>query len=176
MNHAITLTGSDLSYDIDVPTLRRCALEVHNEGPGVLYYGDIPKYSSGAPLTIAPADFVSTSCTTGSPVLTLGADAPASLVQGMILTFDGFVNSFPVPTAVLSVSGRKVTLSEDALSDDTDLTAYFREPTLDTTLGIPVQPGETVRFTGGYDNPTANRFVRLLAASGDTCTVRIRKA
>lgn len=177
MNYTIPLTGGGLTYDIDVPSTRVSALEVYNEGPDVLYYGDVPQFTSSALLSVLASDYLSTAAVNGSSIITLGKDAPTKLVQGMILDSGGLAACFPANATVHSVSGRKITMSDTASSSDDDVDGYFKCPDLATsTNAIPVQPGETVRFTAGYDNPTANRVIRLMAASGTTCAVRIRKS
>lgn len=177
MNHSISLTGSALTYDIDVPPTRISALEIYNEGPDILYYGDVPKFTASKLLSIEATVYLSTEAVSGSPIITLGKDAPVALVQGMILVAGGMGEVFPADTKVLSVAGRKITMSANATGSDAGVDCDFKCPDLETTTNaIPVNAGDTVRFSAGFDNPIANRVIRLLAASGTTCAVRIRKS
>jgi len=178
MNHHFTLTGSSLTYDLAGPLTTVGYLEVYNGGPDILYYGcATPKYTQAAPLIITAADVVSTSITTGSPIITLGRNAPSGLKQGMVIDDSaGIGASFPAATTVIAIRGNKITLSANSTSTDTDFTGSFYIPTLDTaTNAIPIQSGETVRFTAADGSAIANKPIRFLAASGATCAARFRQ-
>ena len=176
MNWLETLTGSFLSYDVQGGITSDGSLEVYNEGPDVLYYGDVPQFTSSAPLKILASEYDGTDCTSGSAVITLGKDAPPNLVQGMTIYTGGLMGgNFTSGDRILAVNGRRITMSANAAGTDADVDAWFIQPTLATTNAIPIAAGETVRFSSALGNMVAGRTLRFFAASGNTCAVHFRK-
>lgn len=166
MNFPVTLTGASLSFDLQSSLDRRLALEVYNEGPDTVYYGNVP----AGDLTVSPYNYPATANNNAF----LEGGAVARLRQGMVLTGGTALAAYPAGTYIERIDGNIATLSEDATGSDDVATAIFSAPAIDEDTGIPILAGETKMFTAAAGNLMNNRALRFIAASGATATLRFR--
>lgn len=164
MTFPITIAASG-TYDITSDTARITHLAITNNGPGIVYYGDIPP---------AALQFGTTaSSTNASTTLTMGAAGATSAIQpGMAIT--GENSTITDGTTVLAVNGDKVTLSAAALDTATDLNPIFTAPAISATNGHPILLGETRFFTAG-EIAAINQHGRRIVADSSGAAIIVTK-
>lgn len=173
MTYAKTIAASG-SYDIPGDTMRVHDVQVTNQGPGIVYYGDLPP----------PAITLTMNITSGNSYLDLlnaagNAEGTLGLLiePGMTAADNSGDIYIPASTQVVSVSGTRVVISAAALSTGTAEEVVFTAPAISSTNGHPIQVGETVRFSAGAGAQRNQRARRIVAdGSGAVLTISASRA
>ena len=133
-------------------------LELTNDGPNTLYYGQVLQTVN-----------VVGNITSGSPVVTL-TDRAGSPLQGMDVSGTGLAAN----SRILSVHGNKMTLDKDATAT-ADGVAISCDATFDDATGIPIEVGVTKSFTSSIYRDFLQRGFELYTLGTGGTVVRIFK-
>lgn len=142
MTFTTTIAASG-TYDISPDSARIQDVQVTNNGPGIVYYGDIP---GPARLLTTSATGTYVGCTTGSGVLTINPSAMAlQIEEGMVIT--GANTLVTDGSVVQSVGAGIVNILPVAVDTASDADLTFTPPAISASNGHPLAVGETVRFS-----------------------------